>query len=61
MSSGGSVNYTNCGTPCGGNVNQAPWIGYIGAVMAIVLFGSNFIPVKKFDTGDGKSGTILKH
>nr|CAB3267042.1 transmembrane protein 144-like [Phallusia mammillata] len=29
------------------------WQGYVGAVIAILLFGSNFVPVKKFETGDG--------
>lgn len=28
--------------------------GFITAGIAIVFFGTNFIPVKKFDTGDGK-------
>nr|XP_039250599.1 transmembrane protein 144-like [Styela clava] len=29
------------------------WQGYIGAGVAVVFFGSNFVPVKKYDTGDG--------
>lgn len=29
-------------------------IGFISSAVAVVLFGSNFVPVKKFDTGDGK-------
>mmetsp|Transcript_18916 Transcript_18916/g.35685 ORF Transcript_18916/g.35685 Transcript_18916/m.35685 type:complete len:378 (-) Transcript_18916:241-1374(-) len=28
-------------------------LGYVGIVMAMVFFGSNFIIVKKFDSGDG--------
>lgn len=28
--------------------------GYISCVIAIFFFGSNFVPVKKFETGDGK-------
>uniref|UniRef100_A0A670Y5C4 Transmembrane protein 144 n=1 Tax=Pseudonaja textilis TaxID=8673 RepID=A0A670Y5C4_PSETE len=28
-------------------------IGFISSAIAVVLFGSNFVPVKKFDTGDG--------
>ena len=28
-------------------------IGYVCALIAVLGFGSNFIPVKKFDTGDG--------
>jgi len=27
--------------------------GLIGAVIAVLFFGSNFIPIKKYDTGDG--------
>ena len=40
-----------CGEMCGSH--SAPWIGYIGALIAVVFFGSNFVPVKQFDTGDG--------
>ncbi|XP_067948407.1 transmembrane protein 144-like [Watersipora subatra] len=29
------------------------YVGYIGCLLAALLFGSNFIPVKKFETGDG--------
>ena len=28
-------------------------IGFISSTVAIVLFGSNFVPLKKYDTGDG--------
>uniref|UniRef100_A0A2H6N9T2 Transmembrane protein 144 n=1 Tax=Micrurus carvalhoi TaxID=3147026 RepID=A0A2H6N9T2_9SAUR len=28
-------------------------IGFISSAVSVVLFGSNFVPVKKFDTGDG--------
>ncbi len=31
------------------------YVGYIASVVAIVFFGSNFLPVKKFETGDGKT------
>ncbi|ELT94008.1 hypothetical protein CAPTEDRAFT_3325 [Capitella teleta] len=27
--------------------------GFIAAAVAVILFGSNFVPVKKFETGDG--------
>lgn len=30
------------------------YVGYIGAIVAILFFGSNFVPVKKYETGDGK-------
>lgn len=28
-------------------------IGYIAVIIAVLLFGSNLVPVKKFETGDG--------
>lgn len=28
-------------------------LGFTSSVISVVLFGSNFVPVKKFDTGDG--------
>ena len=28
-------------------------LGFIAAAVAAVFFGSNFVPVKKFETGDG--------
>ena len=30
------------------------YVGFLTAVVAIVFYGTNFAPVKKFDTGDGK-------
>jgi len=27
--------------------------GYAGAAVAVVFFGSNYVPVKKYPTGDG--------
>ena len=37
------------------NTSDYPtYVGYIGAVIAILFFGSNFVPVKKFETGDGE-------
>ncbi len=29
------------------------WIGYICAAVSVICFGSNYVPVKKFQTGDG--------
>eukprot|EP01087_Luapelamoeba_hula_P003875 TRINITY_DN1375_c0_g1_i3.p1 TRINITY_DN1375_c0_g1~~TRINITY_DN1375_c0_g1_i3.p1 ORF type:complete len:174 (+),score=9.08 TRINITY_DN1375_c0_g1_i3:62-583(+) len=29
------------------------WEGYIAAGVAVVFFGSNYVPVKRFETGDG--------
>jgi hypothetical protein len=33
-------------------VSSSP-LGFIAAAVASVMFGTNFIPVKKYDTGDG--------
>ena len=27
--------------------------GFIASIAAIVLFGTNFVPLKKYETGDG--------
>lgn len=53
---GGNFNISGerCGKMCSSKEQKSQWIGYLGAVIAILLFGSNFIPVKKFDTGDGE-------
>ena len=29
------------------------YVGFIAAAIAVVFFGSNFVPLKKFETGDG--------
>jgi len=29
------------------------WQGFIAAAISVLFFGSNFVPVKKFETGDG--------
>ncbi|XP_013917809.1 PREDICTED: transmembrane protein 144 isoform X1 [Thamnophis sirtalis] len=42
------------GIPYSGSSNTTDLtIGFISSAVAVVLFGSNFVPVKKFDTGDG--------
>ena len=35
------------------------YVGFLTAGLAILLFGTNFAPVKKFETGDGKSVLLL--
>ena len=30
------------------------YVGFIAAAIAVVLFGTNFAPVKKFKSGDGE-------
>ena len=58
---GGNINISSerCGHMCTPKEESVAWIGYVGAVIAIALFGSNFIPVKKFDTGDGELLALL--
>lgn len=48
---GGNILKDKCGATCSSHSKQ--WIGYIGATIAVLGFGSNFIPVKKYNTGDG--------
>lgn len=36
----------------GGGVSSEV-LGYIAVIVAVLLFGSNLVPVKKFETGDG--------
>ena len=60
---GGNIDKKWCGDTCGnsndtssgGSEAKDVALGTFGALLAIVLFGSNFIPVKKYDTGDGES------
>jgi hypothetical protein len=34
--------------------NSVPtYVGYIGVLISVVFLGSNFLPIKKFETGDG--------
>lgn len=59
----GHANHTDpTGDGSGSNIPQF-W-GFIAAAISILFFGTNFVPVKKFDTGDGKpffiSCTILR-
>ena len=57
--SGGRINKTVCGNACDTSGGKKQYLGYICALIAIVCFGSNFIPVKKYDTGDGEGCFML--
>lgn len=52
--------YTTAGTTGGttaatsDNSSLPKYVGFISAGVAVFLYGSNFAPVKKFETGDGK-------
>lgn len=48
------INKTKCSSSCNA-AHSKEYLGYIGAIVAVVFFGSNFVPVKKYETGDGTS------
>ena len=48
------MNSSRCGAVCDTPEQATQWIGWLGAIIAILFFGSNFVPVKTFDTGDGE-------
>lgn len=57
--------YTTAGTTGGttaatsDNSTLPKYVGFISAGVAVFLYGSNFAPVKKFETGDGKFESCL--
>lgn len=55
------MNYSKCGAVCDTPAQQTQWIGWVGAIIAILFFGSNYIPVKTFDTGDGMLFVSVMH
>eukprot|EP01059_Diplonema_ambulator_P022550 TRINITY_DN37858_c0_g1_i1.p1 TRINITY_DN37858_c0_g1~~TRINITY_DN37858_c0_g1_i1.p1 ORF type:complete len:465 (+),score=136.35 TRINITY_DN37858_c0_g1_i1:56-1396(+) len=38
---------------CARSGNKSSLLGYVCAIIAVVFFGSNFVPVKTYDTGNG--------
>ena len=47
--------YHNVSQTCNsGGSSKKTEIGFIAAAIAVIFFGSQYLPVKKFDTGDGK-------
>lgn len=52
-------NHMTTVAPSGGLSEQV--VGYIGVVVAVLLFGSNLVPVKKFETGDGIPICLCTH
>ena len=45
----------------GGGGDAGPtYVGFICAGVAVLFFGSNFVPVKKFETGDGNNNNIYR-
>ncbi|KAL6073526.1 Transmembrane protein 144a [Balamuthia mandrillaris] len=32
---------------------MAEWVGFLAAAVAVIFFGSNYVPVKQFEAGDG--------
>ncbi len=48
------ANYSACGNHTSSGDAAGPvYVGFICAGVGVVFFGSNFVPVKKFETGDG--------
>ena len=48
------------GTPC--DHGDTPlYVGFVTAGMAVVFYGTTYIPVKKFDTGDGTLFKCIKN
>ena len=53
MSNGSRPNMTICEQRQHSVSEASPAVGYVAAIIAIFMFGSNFVPVKKIKTGDG--------
>lgn len=51
--SGPAVAPLRNGTDPSADDDKQAWVGFIGAAVAAVFFGSNFVPVKKYDVADG--------
>ena len=60
------MNKSGCSGSCpSGNMsmssnqtNNKQYLGYIGAIVAIICFGSNFVPVKSYETGNGMMAVV---
>ena len=39
--------------PRNANMAAPAGVGYLAVAIAVLFFGSNFVPVKRYDTGDG--------
>ena len=50
---GGVVDKSLCQASCNAS-HSKEYLGYLGAVVAVLFFGSNLVPVKRYETGDGK-------
>ena len=56
---GGGIDHDLCRASCSNSTGDSKeYVGYIGAIVAVLLFGSNFVPVKKYNTGDGEKEFI---
>ncbi|KAK6173454.1 hypothetical protein SNE40_016900 [Patella caerulea] len=44
---------TNSTTASPSTTEYPEYLGFICAIVAVVFYGSNFVPVKKYETGDG--------
>ena len=50
-----TVGMTNVTTPPQSTAEFSEDWGFVIAGIAILFYGSNFVPIKKFETGDGKN------
>lgn len=55
---GGAIKPGRCGEVCDPRTDSTQWIGWLGVVVATLCLGSNYVPVKKFDTGDGNESVF---
>ena len=44
-----------CGESCSARDNSYQWLGWLGVAVAVFFLGSNYVVVKRFDTGDGET------
>ena len=35
------------------SVGGPVWVGWLSMLIAVLFFGSNWVPIKQYDTGDG--------
>jgi hypothetical protein len=49
------ANITSTLAPLSDPTNTPIWIGYISVLVAVLFFGSNFVPAAKYPIGDGLS------
>ena len=51
---GGEVVSGRCGESCSARESSQQWLGWMGVLAAVFFLGSNYVVVKRFDTGNGE-------